>query len=91
MTAAEQVLQETTATRQRAEALLRSLTEFKAQSERNLADLRQPDAFKNVTGRSSLDNAIASTQRMIEALDRVIAETKRDAGAGRAAAGRAAG
>ena len=73
-----QVLLETTATRDRAEALLRSLLDFKSQSERNLADLRQPDAFKNVTGRSSLDNAIASTQRMIEALNRVIAQSKKE-------------
>jgi hypothetical protein len=73
-----QVLLETTATRDRAEVLLRSLLDFKSQSERNLSELRQPDAFKNVTGRSSLDNAIASTQRMIEALNRVIAQSKKE-------------
>jgi hypothetical protein len=68
----QQILLETTSTRDKAEALLRTLLDHKAQSEKNLADLRQPDAFKTVTGRSALDNAIASTQRMVEALNRVI-------------------
>jgi predicted nucleic acid-binding Zn-ribbon protein len=76
MSIQNQVLLETTATRDRAEALLRTLLDYKAQSEKNLAELRQPDAFKNVTGRSSLDNAIATTQRMIEALNRVISQAK---------------
>jgi hypothetical protein len=78
MTNRQQILLETTATRDRAEALVRSLLDCKAQSERNLADLRQPDIFKSVTGRSALDNAIASTQRMVEALNRVISQAKRD-------------
>jgi hypothetical protein len=78
MSIQNQVLLETTATRDRAEALLRTLLDYKAQSEKNLSDLRQPDAFKNVTGRSSLDNAIATTQRMIEALNRVISQTKKE-------------
>jgi hypothetical protein len=74
----QQILLETTATRDKAEALLRTLLDHKAQSERNLADLKQADVFKTVTGRSALDNAIASTQRMVEALNRVIFQTKRD-------------
>jgi hypothetical protein len=75
----DEVMLETTATRDRAETLLRTLLDYKLQSERNLAELRQPDAFKTVTGRSSLDNAIASTQRMVEALNRVIAQSKKEA------------
>ena len=78
MTMQNDVLLETTVTRDRAEALLRTLLDYKSLSEKNLAELRQPDAFKGVTGRSSLDNAIASTQRMIEALNRVIAQSKKD-------------
>ena len=73
----QQILHETTSTREKAETLLRTLLECKAQSERNLADLKQTDAFKSVTGRSALDNAIASTQRMVEALDRVIVQTRK--------------
>ena len=72
----QQILLETTATRDRAEALLRTLLDYKTQSERNLAELKQPDIFKSVTGRSALDNAIASTQRMIEALNRVLSQSK---------------
>jgi hypothetical protein len=72
------ILLETTATRDRAEALLRTLMDCKAQSERNLAELKQADTFKSVTGRSALDNAIASTQRMIESLNRVINHARRE-------------
>jgi hypothetical protein len=78
MTQQHQILLETAATRDRAEALLRTLMDCKAQSERNLAELKQADTFKSVTGRSALDNAIASTQRMIESLDRVINHAKKD-------------
>ena len=78
MSKRHQIVLETIATRDRAEALLRSLLDCKSQSERNLQDLRQPDIFKSVTGRSALDNAIASTQRMVEALNRVIAQSKKD-------------
>ena len=74
----QQILSETTATRDRAEALLRTLLDYKSQSEKNLADLKQSDVFKTVTGRSALDNAIASTQRMIEALNRVLSQTSKD-------------
>jgi hypothetical protein len=73
----QQILDETSSTRDKAEALLRTLLDYKAQSERNLSDLKQSDSFKTVTGRSALDNAITSTQRMVEALDRVIQQTKR--------------
>jgi hypothetical protein len=78
MTNRQQIVLETTATRDRAEALLRSLLDCKAQSEKNLTELKQGDVFKSVTGRSAIDNAIASTQRMVEALNRVITQSKRD-------------
>jgi predicted nucleic acid-binding Zn-ribbon protein len=78
MSRRHQILLETTATRDRAEALLRTLLECKAQSERHLAEIKQADTFKSVTGRSALDNAIASTQRMIESLNRVISHARRE-------------
>jgi hypothetical protein len=78
MSQRHQILLETTATRDRAEALLRALMDCKAQSERNLVELKQADTFKSVTGRSALDNAIASTQRMIESLNRVISHAKKE-------------
>ncbi|MFN0134326.1 MAG: hypothetical protein ACKVW3_17570 [Phycisphaerales bacterium] len=78
MTTRREILTETEATRTSAESLLKSLLDYRTQSERNLAELRQGDMFRAVTGRSALDNAIASTQRMIEALDRVLTRTKRE-------------
>ncbi|MBL9031272.1 MAG: hypothetical protein JNM80_06150 [Phycisphaerae bacterium] len=78
MTTRHDILSETEATRHSAEQLLRSLLDYRTQSERNLAELRQGDLFKSVTGKSALDNAITSTQRMIEALNRVLARTKRE-------------
>jgi hypothetical protein len=78
MSQPNQILLETAATRDRAEALLRTLLDCKAQSERNLAELKQPDTFKSVTGRSALDNAIASTQRMVESLNRVINHARKE-------------
>lgn len=67
----QQIVLETTATRDRAEALLRSLLDYKLRSEKNLLRRSGP-------GKSALDNAIASTQRMVEALNRVIQQTNRE-------------
>jgi len=53
--------------------LLESLKEAKARSEENLAELGHTDAIKRVTGRSAMENAIASAQRMVDALDRAAA------------------
>jgi len=72
MSERRRIVLETTATRERAEALLRGLLEAKSTSEKRLAELKQPDHLKHVTGRSAMDNAIASTQRMIDALNRTI-------------------
>ncbi len=77
MTERQRMLMETAAVRDKAEALLRSLLDAKAKSEAYLAELRQPDKVRQVTGRSSMDNAIASTQRMIETLNRQLEGLKR--------------
>ncbi|MEZ6235530.1 MAG: hypothetical protein R3B68_15195 [Phycisphaerales bacterium] len=63
--------------RERAEGLLRDLLAAKAESERNLAQSNEKDRLKAVTGRSAYDNAIASTRRMVELLDRACAEASR--------------
>ncbi len=78
MTARQRILTDITAARDQAEVLLRGLLDAKAQSERRLAELRQPDALKAVTGRSAMDNGIAAVQRMIETLNRVTSDLKRD-------------
>lgn len=78
MTERQRILQETTQVREKAEALLRGLMEAKTVSEKHLADVRQTDAMKRLTGKSSMDNAIASTRRMIDSLDRALGTLKKD-------------
>ena len=63
--------------RERAEGLLRQLQAAKVESERNLASSNERDPLKAVTGRSSFDNAIATTRRLIETLDRTCLEAER--------------
>ena len=94
MAARQQIVMETTATRDRAEALLRSLLDYKQRSEKSLlrrgATGKKPprsvgstqataqDLTQGTTPRTALDSAISSTQKMIEALNRVIVQTNRD-------------
>jgi len=76
MTTRQHVLLETLAARQRAEELLKQLHQAQAECEGCLkADQRQ-DAMKQVTGKSSLETAIATTKRMIEMLDRALEEAR---------------
>lgn len=77
-TAPESILSRTAIARRQAEHLLRGLVEAKALSERRQADLRQTDPLKQVTGCSSIENAIKSTRRMIETLDRSMAQVRED-------------
>jgi len=76
MTERHQVLIETEAAREKAEALLRGLQEARARSERHLREIGQTDALKAVTGQSSIENAIASTQRMIDTLNRSLVQLR---------------
>jgi hypothetical protein len=85
MAARRQIVLETTATRDRAEALLRSLLDYKHRSEKSLPRKVKPvvaargeGTAPHVGPKTALDSAIASTQRMIEALNRVILQTNRD-------------
>jgi hypothetical protein len=73
----DHMLREWTTARDEAEALLRSLLEAKRESEKRLSQIRQTDAMKRVTGRSALDNAIASTKRMVETLEWNIGQARR--------------
>lgn len=72
----QRVLLETVTARDEAKSFLRALEDAKTRSEKHLAELGQPDHLKAVTGRSAMDNAIASTRRLIETYDRVLAELK---------------
>lgn len=68
----QRLVVETRAAKDRAEAILQRLLEAKAQTEQELSSLRRTDAFKAVTGRSAIDNAIAATRRMIDSLSHAI-------------------
>ncbi len=65
------------AARARALETLAALEKAKAESEQRLREAGQADHLKRVTGRSSIENAIAATQRMIGVLDRQAAEQPR--------------
>jgi len=78
MSQRQRILVETTAARDKAEALLEGLLDARRRSEANLRELRRDDALKAVTGASAMDNAIASTKRMVDTLTRAIDEVRRD-------------
>jgi len=76
MTERARILTETADARADAQRLLAGLIVARDKSERRLADLSRSDILKKLTGSSALDNAIGSTERMIEALDRVLGELR---------------
>ena len=65
------------AARQRAETVLQGLIAAQSECEKQLSQENRRDAMKIVTGKSSLENAIAATKRMIESFDRQIQEISR--------------
>lgn len=58
--------------RSKAQAVLASLLAAKAECDAQLAKLRRSDAMKQVTGKSSLDEAINSTKRLLAELDEAV-------------------
>ena len=76
--AKQKMLLETTQRRDEANVLLRTLLDAKKVSERNLAAIRQPDLVKKVTGKSSMDNAIESTRKLIDSFNRVLDDLRRN-------------
>ena len=67
-----EMLDETFRMRQKAEKLLSGLLEAQAEAEKQIAGQKKLDPIKVVTGRSAMENAIASTRRMIVALDQAL-------------------
>lgn len=59
-----------------ARRLLSELIVAKAEYEKELLKSNRTDPMKSVTGKSSLDRAIASTRRMIDALERSVASAE---------------
>lgn len=80
LSAKKKLVLDWTVSRDDAEALLESLVDAKAESEKRLAELEQSDVFREVTGRSAIDNAIRSTQRMVDTFNRIIDEAQKDLG-----------
>ncbi len=78
MSERQRILRETTQVREKAQALLKGLMEAKSASEQHLSEIRQLDPLKRLTGHSSMDNAISSTQRMIDSLDRALDQLRTD-------------
>ncbi|MBL4591784.1 MAG: hypothetical protein JKY96_07475 [Phycisphaerales bacterium] len=76
--AKQKMMVETTQRRDEANALLRTLLDAKAISEKNLVAIRQPDLIKKVTGKSSMDNAIESTRKLIDSFNRVLDDLRRN-------------
>jgi len=67
------ILIETARTRDRAKALLDELQSTKAELDHRLDASRSEDAMRVVTGKTALDNAIESSKRMLDQLDRSLA------------------
>lgn len=67
----------TTAAKARAEAVLKELQAASAECDSQLQKQSRTDLIRLVTGRSSLDAAIANTKRMIEAFERAVQDAKR--------------
>ena len=80
LTTEQTLAMEASVRRERAEAVLQSLMAAKAECEKQLARFKRPDMIKSVTGQSALDAAIASTKRMIESLNRTMAEAGMETG-----------
>jgi hypothetical protein len=77
-TAREQALIEMRRTRENAERLLHSLLEAHAACEAQLASDKRSDMVKKVTGKTSLEQAIENTRRMIDVLLRAEEEPAAD-------------
>lgn len=74
----QRVLAETIAAREKAEALLRALMEARSASEKRLSELNLSDQLKKVTGKSAMDNAVASAQRTVDMLTRALEDFKKE-------------
>lgn len=74
----QRILQDAAGVRDKAQALLRGLVEARATSERHLGANASSDPLKKVTGKSSMENAIASTKRLVDSLDRTLEQLKKE-------------
>jgi len=76
----QNVLIQTHAARQQAADVLKQLEAALAECQSQLKAEQRIDHVKLVTGKSSLETAIAQTQRMLESLDRALDEARKAPG-----------
>ncbi len=76
MSEKDRILTDLSRQRDKADGLLKELQEARSRAERLLEETNRRDTYKEVTGASSLDNAIVSTRNMVDTLDRQIQELK---------------
>lgn len=73
-------LDDTIRLRERAVAVLKSLQDAKRRCDKQLTKTNRTDAMTQVTGRSSLDEAITSAKRTIDVLDRAAVDVLKRGG-----------
>lgn len=77
LTERQRIVLEAVAARDRAEATLQALLGARAEADAAPGAGRRPDLYRDVTGRSALDNAIAQTRRLIEAMNTALVQAQR--------------
>ena len=77
MTEIQNVITETRARRDEAQLLLGALIDARSQVELASQGIDN-DAYKGVTGKSSMDRAIDRTRRLVQSFDRVLDELQSD-------------
>ncbi len=78
-TTRQQVVLETLAARQRAAELVKQLEQAQQECDGCLRTEQRQDMMKAVTGKSSIETAMASAKRMVEMLDRALNEAQKGA------------
>jgi hypothetical protein len=78
-TTRQQIVLETLAARQRAAELVKQLEQAQQECDGCLKSDQRQDMMKTVTGKSSIETAIASARRMVEMLDRALNEAQKGA------------
>ncbi len=76
-TTRQQVVLETLAARQRAAELVKQLEAVQHECDGCLKSDQRQDMMKQVTGKSSIETAMASAKRMVEMLDRALEEAQK--------------
>ncbi len=79
-TTRQQVVLETLAARQRAAELVKQLEQAQQECNGLLKGDQRQDLVKQVTGKSSIETAMATAKRMVEMLDRALEESQKVVG-----------